>query len=81
MLVNSQWSRIWIENYEILPDHTNLEFSYNNKKYQVTTNLTSKFNIYNYLTCLSILNSIGFNTLFSMYITNTIKIEYKKKWF
>lgn len=50
-----------IENFEILPDHTNLEFSYNNKKYQVTTNLTSKFNIYNYLTCLSILNSIGFS--------------------
>ena len=50
-----------IENFEILPDHTNLEFSYDNKKYQVTTNLTSKFNIYNYLTCLSILNNIGFS--------------------
>jgi len=50
-----------IEKFEILPDHTNLKFSYNNKNYQVTTNLTSKFNIYNYLTCLSILNSIGFS--------------------
>ena len=50
-----------IDEYEILPDHTNLKFSYENKNYQVTTNLTSKFNIYNYLTCLSILNSIGFN--------------------
>ena len=50
-----------IDEYEILPDHTNLKFSYDNKNYQVTTNLTSKFNIYNYLTCLSILNSIGFN--------------------
>ncbi len=49
-----------IENYTILPDHTDLEFSYQSKKYQVTTNLTSIFNIYNYLTCLSILNSIGF---------------------
>lgn len=49
-----------ILNYEILPDHTNLEFSYDNKTYQVTTNLTSKFNIYNYLTSLSILNTIGF---------------------
>ena len=27
-----------ILNYEILPDHTNLEFSYNNTTYQVTTN-------------------------------------------
>jgi len=50
-----------IENYNILPDHTNLEFSYNKKKYNVTTNLTSKFNIYNYLTSLSIVNTIGFN--------------------
>lgn len=50
-----------IEKFDILPDHTNLEFSYDNKNYQVTTNLTSKFNIYNYLTCLSILNNIGFS--------------------
>ena len=50
-----------ILNYEILPDHTNLEFSYDEKNYKVTTNLTSKFNIYNYLTCLGILNTIGFS--------------------
>jgi UDP-N-acetylmuramoyl-L-alanyl-D-glutamate--2,6-diaminopimelate ligase len=50
-----------IEKYNILPDHTDLEFSYENKDYKVTTNLTSKFNIYNYLTCLSILNTIGFS--------------------
>jgi len=50
-----------IENYEIFPDHTNLEFSYENKIYKVMTNLTSKFNIYNYLTCLSILNTLGFD--------------------
>lgn len=50
-----------ILDYEILPDHTNLKFSYDNNNYQVTTNLTSKFNIYNYLTCLSILNTIGFS--------------------
>lgn len=49
-----------IEKFEILPDHTNLDFSYDNTKYQVTTNLTSKFNIYNYLTCLSILHNLGF---------------------
>jgi len=50
-----------IEKYNILPDHTVLEFTFNNNSYNVTTNLTSKFNIYNYLTCLSILNNIGFN--------------------
>ena len=50
-----------IENFEILPDHTNLEFSYEDTNYNVRTNLTSKFNIYNYLTCVSILNSLEFS--------------------
>jgi len=50
-----------INNFEIYPDHTNLNFVYNDKSYQVTTNLTSKFNIYNYLTCLAILNNVGFS--------------------
>jgi len=49
-----------IESFNIFPDHTKLKFSYNNEMFEVTTNLTSKFNIYNYLTCLSILNTIGF---------------------
>lgn len=50
-----------ILNYNILPDHTNLEFSYNNHIYKTTINLTGKFNIYNYLTCISILNTLGFS--------------------
>lgn len=61
-----------IEKYNILPDHTDLEFSYNNETYQVTTNLTSKFNIYNYLTCVSILNNLGFNILDIINITKDI---------
>ncbi len=50
-----------IEKYNILPDHTDLEFSYNNKIYNTKINLTGKFNIYNYLTCISILNTLGFS--------------------
>jgi len=50
-----------IEKFDIYPDHTKLEFSYENKNYNVTTNLTSKFNIYNYLTSLSILNNLEFS--------------------
>ena len=50
-----------IISHNILPDHTNIEFTYDNKSYNVTTNLTSKFNVYNYLTCLAILNNIGFS--------------------
>ena len=47
--------------YNILPDHTDLKFSYDNKEYNTTINLTGKFNIYNYLTCISILNTLGFS--------------------
>lgn len=44
---------------DIYPNHTELEFSYLNKTYQVTTNLTSKFNVYNYLLALAIVNNLG----------------------
>ncbi len=50
-----------IVDYKIEPDKTNFTFTYNDKNYNVTTNLTSKFNIYNYLTMLSIINTIGFD--------------------
>lgn len=50
-----------IINYISHPDKTEITFSYDNKTYNVITNLTSKFNVYNYLTMLSILNSIGFS--------------------
>ncbi len=50
-----------INHFDIKPDHTDLEFTYEDKKYQVTTNLTSKFNVYNYLTALSILHSLDFS--------------------
>ena len=43
------------------PDHTDIEFEYNNDTYNVTTNLTSTFNVYNYLLSLSIINTIGVN--------------------
>ena len=61
-----------IENFEILPDHTNLKFSFKDKNYNVTTNLTSKFNIYNYLTCVSILNNLGFSIDDILNITSEI---------
>ena len=61
-----------IVDYDILPDHTDLTFSYNNTNYKVTTNLTSKFNIYNYLTSISILNSLGFELNDLINITKNI---------
>ena len=44
---------------DINPVETKLKFSFNNKEYNVIIPLTSKFNVYNYLTMLSIVNSYG----------------------
>ena len=45
---------------DIYPDHTDIIFKVNEKGYKVTTNLTSKFNVYNYFTMFSILHELGF---------------------
>lgn len=45
---------------DIYPDHTDIKFKYDGKEYKVTTNLTSKFNVYNYFTMFSILHELGF---------------------
>ncbi len=49
-----------ILSYSITAAEIILDFSFNNKEYTTTINLTSKFNIYNYLTSLALINSIGF---------------------
>lgn len=48
-----------IDNFEINPDKTHLEFNFENEFYNVDIPLTSKFNVYNYLTMLGILHQYG----------------------
>ncbi len=52
---------IKITEYKIAPDHTIVNFNYFEKNYEVKTNLTSKFNVYNYLFALATLVSLGFD--------------------
>lgn len=54
------------DNYKILDysqtdKGTLISFMVDGKKYEIETNLRSKFNIYNYLTCLALLNNLGFS--------------------
>lgn len=49
-----------ILNYQIKPDKTDLVFSFNNKEYKTSYELTNKFNIYNYLMALAIINQLGY---------------------
>lgn len=50
-----------IKEYETFPNKTRITFKYNNKEYTVSIPLTSKFNIYNYLTCLAICNQLDYS--------------------
>lgn len=51
----------FIKNTNIDAAQTNIEFVFLNKTYNVTTNLTSKFNVYNYITALAIVNNLGYS--------------------
>ena len=46
---------------DINPAETTIKFTNSNKEYSVTTNLTSKFNVYNYITVLAILHEYGYS--------------------
>jgi len=59
-------------NYEINPAETRLEFEYKDKIYNVKTNLTSKFNVYNYLTALAMLHNLGFELHHILEVTKDI---------
>lgn len=50
-----------INSFDTDAAETKLNFSYDNKDYNVIVPLTSKFNVYNYLTMLSIVNNCGVN--------------------
>ena len=62
-----------IEKFDIHPDHTDIKFKVLDKEYNVTTNLTSKFNIYNYMTMVSIVNSLGFDVSSITNVTKDLK--------
>ena len=62
-----------IISFETNPSETNLTFSFENKEYNITIPLTSKFNVYNYLTCLSIVNQYGFDINKILEVTPSLK--------
>lgn len=61
-----------ITDYDITPSKTKIHFSYSKKDYEVTTNLTSKFNIYNYILALAIVNQFGYDINSILDITKDI---------
>ena len=49
-----------IISYNDTEEGTDIKFSVNDKEYLVKTNLRSSFNVYNYITALSLINELGF---------------------
>lgn len=62
-----------IINFDTNPSETNLKFSYDSKEYNVVTPLTSKFNVYNYLTMLSIVHNLGYDIEKIIEVTSELK--------
>lgn len=61
-----------ITDYDITPSKTKIHFSYSKRNYEITTNLTSKFNIYNYILALAIVNQFGYDINSILDITKDI---------
>lgn len=70
--IGMQASDYWIKEYTFNPVKTNILLEYHNQDYTIETNLTGKFNVYNYLTALAILHEYGFSI--DEIILNTNKI-------
>ena len=54
-------SNYWIKEYTFDPIKTNILLEYQSQNYTIETNLTGKFNVYNYLTALAIIHEYGFS--------------------
>ena len=54
-------SDYWIKEYTFDPIKTNILLEYQSQNYTIETNLTGKFNVYNYLTALAIIHEYGFS--------------------
>ncbi len=49
-----------ILDFNITPATTKIQLKFEQKEYAIETNLTSKFNVYNYITALAIVHELGF---------------------
>ncbi len=61
-----------IISYKDTEHGTMINFSTKEKEYQVETNLRSTFNVYNYLTALSLINNLGFSIEDIIKVTSSI---------
>lgn len=61
-----------ILNYKLANTYTDISFSYDENNYEIKTNLIGKFNVYNYLTSLAIINNLDIDIEDIFKVTNDI---------
>lgn len=61
-----------IKNYSVHPAETKISINYHQEQYDISTNLTGMFNVYNYITALSICHEYGFDIPSIIEITKDI---------
>lgn len=61
-----------IKEFHMENTHTDILFNVNNDSYEVRTNLIGKFNVYNYLTSLALINNLGININDIINVTDSI---------
>ena len=61
-----------IKEFHMENTHTDILFNVNNDSYEVRTNLIGKFNVYNYLTSLALINNLGISINDIINVTDSI---------
>ena len=61
-----------IKEFHMENTHTDILFNVNNDGYEVRTNLIGKFNVYNYLTSLALINNLGISINDIINVTDSI---------
>ena len=61
-----------IKEFHMENTHTDILFNVNNDGYEVRTNLIGKFNVYNYLTSLALINNLGISVNDIINVTDSI---------
>lgn len=61
-----------IKEFHMENTHTDILFNINNDSYEVRTNLIGKFNVYNYLTSLALINNLGISVNDIINVTDSI---------
>lgn len=61
-----------ILNYKLTNTYTDISFNHDGKIYNIKTNLIGKFNVYNYLTSLAIVNNLGIDIKDIINVTDDI---------